>query len=52
MEIEAVEISKHAVDAWARLLRVSQQLLNSVEADLKAAKLPPLTWYDAQFTPS
>ena len=47
MESVTADVSETAVDAWARLIRVSQQLLNSVEADLKAAKLPPLTWYDA-----
>ena len=38
--------SAAAVAAWARLLRVSQGLLSAVEADLKAADLPPLVWYD------
>src|SRR5262249_15544931 len=33
-------------DAWARLLRVERKLLEAVEADLKAAGLPPLLWYD------
>ncbi|MEQ8709836.1 MAG: MarR family winged helix-turn-helix transcriptional regulator [Rhodospirillales bacterium] len=36
-----------AVTAWARLIRASQHLLEKVEADLKAAGLPPLIWYDA-----
>jgi DNA-binding MarR family transcriptional regulator len=35
-----------AVTAWARLLRAQQALLERVEADLKAAELPPLAWYD------
>jgi len=39
-------LSEQAVTAWARFLRVSQQLLARVEADLKAAGLPPLSWYD------
>ncbi|MGE0210631.1 MAG: MarR family winged helix-turn-helix transcriptional regulator [Parvibaculaceae bacterium] len=34
------------VDAWAQLLRASQKLLKRVEADLKRADLPPLSWYD------
>jgi len=38
--------SEAAVVAWARLLRVSQGLLSAVEADLKAAGLPPFDWYD------
>jgi DNA-binding MarR family transcriptional regulator len=36
-----------AILAWARLIRVEQALLAHVEADLKAAELPPLVWYDA-----
>src|SRR5262249_61685126 len=39
-------LSPAAVDAWARLLRVERKLLEAVEADLKAAGLPPLVWYD------
>lgn len=35
------------VTAWARLVRVPQAVLAAVEADLKAAGLPPLSWYDA-----
>lgn len=38
--------SEHAVTAWARLQRSSRALLAGVEADLKAAGLPPLAWYD------
>lgn len=34
------------VAAWARLIRAEQMLLGAVEADLKAASLPPLVWYD------
>lgn len=32
--------------AWARLLRVHKILLEKVQADLSAADLPPLEWYD------
>jgi len=32
--------------AWARLLRVHKVLLERVQADLSAADLPPLEWYD------
>jgi DNA-binding MarR family transcriptional regulator len=39
--------TKSAVHAWALLVRKSQHVLNSVERDLKAAGLPPLSWYDA-----
>src|SRR5262245_60789936 len=42
----ASNLSPEAVDAWARLLRVERKLLEAVEADLKAAGLPPLVWYD------
>ena len=35
------------IAAWARLVRVSQALIQAVEADLKGAGLPPLSWYDA-----
>lgn len=35
-----------SVRAWARLIRAQQVLLERVEADLKAAGLPPLAWYD------
>ncbi len=39
--------SEEAVGAWARLIRVSQGLLSQVEADLKGAGFPVLSWYDA-----
>lgn len=32
--------------AWARLLRTHKVLLEKVQADLSAAGLPPLEWYD------
>jgi DNA-binding MarR family transcriptional regulator len=41
------EPSPQISDAWARLVRVQQALLDAVEADLKAADFPPLAWYDA-----
>ena len=34
------------VAAWARLFRVYKVLLEGVEADLKSAGLPSLSWYD------
>jgi len=40
-------IGSHKIEAWARLLRISAALVSSVEADLKAAGLPPIGWYDA-----
>ena len=38
--------SEAAIRAWARLVRVEQLLMDSIETDLKAAELPPLVWYD------
>ncbi|WP_184394441.1 MarR family winged helix-turn-helix transcriptional regulator [Rhizobium sp. BK650] len=34
------------VSAWTRIMRARERLLNVIEADLKAAGLPPLAWYD------
>ncbi|XHM78851.1 MarR family winged helix-turn-helix transcriptional regulator [Mesorhizobium sp. ANAO-SY3R2] len=34
------------INAWARLVRVSRQLVDAVEEQLKAAGLPALAWYD------
>ena len=34
------------VRAWARLVRASQNTIGSIEADLKAAGMPSLHWYD------
>jgi DNA-binding MarR family transcriptional regulator len=39
--------SEAAMQAWARLVRVSGALLDAVEAELKAAGFPALAWYDA-----
>jgi DNA-binding MarR family transcriptional regulator len=39
--------SEAAIQAWARLVRVSGALLDAVEAELKAAGFPALAWYDA-----
>ena len=33
--------------AWTRLMRASRIGLSAIEAELKAAGLPPLSWYDA-----
>jgi DNA-binding MarR family transcriptional regulator len=38
--------SAAAVRAWISLVRVQPLLLSAVQADLKAAGLPPLEWYD------
>jgi DNA-binding MarR family transcriptional regulator len=42
----AAKLPIATVQAWARLVRVQQQLLARVEADLKRAGLPALVWYD------
>jgi DNA-binding MarR family transcriptional regulator len=34
------------IRAWARLMKAQQLALAAVERDLKAARLPPLVWYD------
>jgi DNA-binding MarR family transcriptional regulator len=39
--------SESDVVAWARLVRVSQDLIGRVEGELKTAGFPPLSWYDA-----
>jgi len=38
--------SPDAVKAWARLIRVSRQLVEQAEDALKDSGLPPLAWYD------
>jgi DNA-binding MarR family transcriptional regulator len=38
--------SDAVVHAWTRLVRAQATALAGVEADLKAAGLPPLAWYD------
>ena len=43
----AANPSEAAVQAWARLVRVSSALLDAVEAELKGAGFPALAWYDA-----
>ncbi|MFC3162908.1 MarR family winged helix-turn-helix transcriptional regulator [Ciceribacter thiooxidans] len=38
--------SDAAIRAWARLTRAQQTAMGVIEQRLKAAKLPPLAWYD------
>lgn len=38
--------SEETVSAWARLVRAEQTVLGKIEAELKDAGLPPLSWYD------
>ena len=39
-------LPRAAIDAWTRLVRTEQALVDKVEDDLKRAGFPPLTWYD------
>ncbi|TIX64756.1 MAG: winged helix-turn-helix transcriptional regulator [Mesorhizobium sp.] len=43
---EKTSPSPAAIKAWARLIRVSRQLVEKVEDALKENGLPPLAWYD------
>jgi DNA-binding MarR family transcriptional regulator len=38
--------SESAVQAWVRLNRARDEVLEAIERDLKAAGCPPLGWYD------
>ncbi|TGQ78334.1 MarR family transcriptional regulator [Mesorhizobium sp. M8A.F.Ca.ET.207.01.1.1] len=38
--------SPEAIKVWARLMRVSRQLMERAEDALKEGGLPPLAWYD------
>jgi DNA-binding MarR family transcriptional regulator len=38
--------TEETVAAWTRLVRAQQTVLGKIEAELKAADLPPLSWYD------
>jgi DNA-binding MarR family transcriptional regulator len=40
------KVCETTLKAWVGLVRAQQALLERVEADLKAAELPPLGWYD------
>lgn len=39
--------SPNTVTAWIGLATTSRRLLERIERDLRAANLPPLSWYDA-----
>ncbi|MBZ9684010.1 MULTISPECIES: MarR family winged helix-turn-helix transcriptional regulator [unclassified Mesorhizobium] len=43
---EKAKPSPEAIKAWARLMRVSRQLMERAEDALKEGGLPPLAWYD------
>lgn len=38
--------SETMIRAWVRLQRAGQEVLSGIEVALKAAGLPPLSWYD------
>ncbi|ANL08023.1 MarR family transcriptional regulator protein [Rhizobium sp. N1341] len=38
--------SEAATSAWTSIIRARERLLAAIEADLKAAGMPPLAWYD------
>jgi DNA-binding MarR family transcriptional regulator len=46
MTDRANETDQVKIETWARLLRVSRNLLERVEAALKRDGFPPLAWYD------
>ncbi|MGE0566020.1 MAG: MarR family winged helix-turn-helix transcriptional regulator [Pseudolabrys sp.] len=46
MTAKRATLSDHHTDAWVRLVRASDRLVQHVEAALKAAGLPALAWYD------
>ncbi len=41
--------SEPVISAWKALVRSSENALAAIEAELKAAGLPPLDWYDMLF---
>ncbi len=43
----ATNPSSTVVRAWARLVKAQQLAQGAIESRLKAARLPPLAWYDA-----
>jgi DNA-binding MarR family transcriptional regulator len=43
---EPGEPSEVVTDAWVRLIRAGREVAGRIEADLKAAGYPPLSWYD------
>ncbi|MBL4905821.1 MAG: winged helix-turn-helix transcriptional regulator [Sneathiella sp.] len=46
MKTKRSSLTDIRINTWAKLLRVSQYLFANIEADLKSARLPPLSWYD------
>jgi DNA-binding MarR family transcriptional regulator len=46
MSEKRTPLTEAHVSAWARVVRVSERVLQAVEEELKTAALPPLSWYD------
>ncbi|PDT04010.1 MarR family transcriptional regulator [Rhizobium chutanense] len=46
MSEKALEPSEASTRAWTSVMRARERLLAAIEADLKAAGMPPLAWYD------
>ncbi len=46
MSEKRTRLTEAHVSAWARVVRVSERVLQAVEEELKTAALPPLSWYD------
>jgi DNA-binding MarR family transcriptional regulator len=46
MSEKRTRLTEPHVSAWARVVRVSERVLQAVEEELKTAALPPLSWYD------
>jgi DNA-binding MarR family transcriptional regulator len=38
--------SEAVIDTWIQLMRAQHRALSAIEADLKGAGFPPLSWYD------
>lgn len=43
---ENQEPTSATTEAWIGLMRAQQRVLSAIEKDFKAARLPPLGWYD------
>ncbi|CAN7643583.1 helix-turn-helix domain-containing protein [Rhizobium leguminosarum] len=46
MSEETPKPSEAVTTAWTSIMRARERLLGAIEAELKAAGMPPLAWYD------
>ena len=46
MSEKMLKPSEAVISAWTRIMRAREHLLGAIEADLKAAGMPQLAWYD------